>query len=69
MKKLYLSTHDKKIAGVCGGIAEYFEFNSIIFRLFVVFVSLITGLIPSIITYLVAMLIIPKDTHTVRDIS
>ena len=27
MKKLYLSTTDRKIGGVCGGIGEYFEKN------------------------------------------
>lgn len=71
MKKLCLSQTDKKIAGVCGGIAEYFEINSIIMRLAVVFVALVTGLIPAVVTYLVAMLIIPKNTqhHKVHDIS
>lgn len=33
MKKLSLSTTDKKIAGVCGGIAEYFHMDSTIMRL------------------------------------
>ena len=28
MKKLYLSDTDKKLSGVCGGIAEYFEIDS-----------------------------------------
>jgi phage shock protein C len=32
-KKLYLSDSDKKIAGVCGGIAEYFEIDSTLVRL------------------------------------
>lgn len=33
-KKLYRSSIDKKIFGVCGGIAEYFNVDSTIIRLF-----------------------------------
>ena len=31
-KKFYLSTTDKKIAGVCGGLAEYFSIDALIVR-------------------------------------
>ena len=31
-KKFYLSSTDKKIAGVCGGLAEYFNIDSLIVR-------------------------------------
>ena len=33
MKKLYLSDHDKKIGGVCGGLADYFDIDPIILRI------------------------------------
>lgn len=33
MKKLYLSDHDKKISGVCGGLADYFDIDPIILRI------------------------------------
>lgn len=33
MKKLYLSDHDKKIGGVCGGLADYFGIEPIILRI------------------------------------
>ena len=37
-KKFYLSSTDKKIAGVCGGIAEYFNIDPLIVRVaFLVF--------------------------------
>ena len=40
-KKFALSSTDKKIAGVCGGLAEYFNIDSLIIRvIFVVFGSL-----------------------------
>ena len=38
-KKLYKSSTDKKIAGVCGGIAEYFNIDSTLVRLAWVAVS------------------------------
>ncbi|NLK73530.1 MAG: PspC domain-containing protein [Clostridiales bacterium] len=58
-KKLYRSRTDKKISGVCGGIAEYFNIDSTIIRLVVVFLTLawFTGLI----IYIVAALIIPEE--------
>jgi phage shock protein C len=69
MKKIYLSDKDKKIAGVCGGIAEYFDVDSTIVRLLVVFIALVTAVIPAIITYLIAALIIPKKPeHIVHDV-
>lgn len=39
MKKLFRSSTDRKICGVCGGIAEYFNIDSTLVRLGVVFVS------------------------------
>ena len=57
MKKLYRSETDRKIAGVCGGIAEYFGIDSTIVRLLWVFVSLWFG--AGLIAYLIAALVIP----------
>ena len=59
MKKLYLSVADRKIGGVCGGIAEYFELDPTLVRLAAVVACLITGLIPLLIGYLVAWAIVP----------
>ncbi len=58
-KKLYRSTKDKKIAGVCGGIAEYFEVDSTIIRLAVVLLTIFAGM--SIWLYIIAALIMPED--------
>lgn len=55
-KKLYRSVNDKILAGVCGGIAEYFDIDSTLVRLVVVLLGISgTGLI----AYLVAALIMP----------
>jgi phage shock protein C len=58
-KKLY-RTRDKKICGVCGGIAEYFELDPTIMRLLwivLAFVSCMTG----VIAYLICALVIPQQ--------
>ena len=59
MKRLYLSQTDKKIAGICGGLAEYMEVDSTVVRLVAVVGGLITGVIPLVLAYLVAWIIIP----------
>lgn len=59
MKKLYLSETDKKITGVCGGIAEYFQVDSTLIRLGWVVLSFFPPF-PGIIAYILAFIIIPK---------
>ncbi|TJX67627.1 PspC domain-containing protein [Soehngenia saccharolytica] len=58
-KKLYLSDTDKKIAGVCGGIAEYFEVDSTLIRLAWVLITIFTAFFSGIIAYIIAALVIP----------
>lgn len=43
-----------------GGIGEYFDIDPTVLRLFFVFFILATGILPGIIIYLVALLIVPK---------
>ena len=61
MKRLHLSGTDKKIAGVCGGIAEAYDIDPSLVRLAVVFLTLATAVVPAIVTYIVAWIIIPKE--------
>ncbi|PIT88382.1 MAG: hypothetical protein COU29_01165 [Candidatus Magasanikbacteria bacterium CG10_big_fil_rev_8_21_14_0_10_36_32] len=63
MKKLYRSLNDKKIFGVCGGWAEYFNIDSTLMRIGWIMLSLITGFFPVFITYLVAAIITPKNNN------
>ena len=60
-KKLYRSTSNKMIAGVCGGIAEYFNVDPTIIRLAYVILSVFTVAFPGIIVYIISSLIIPQD--------
>lgn len=59
MKKLYRSRKDTKIAGVCGGIAEYFNVDSNIIRLLAVLSIFFGG--GGIIAYIIAWIIIPLE--------
>ncbi|MGM0482746.1 MAG: PspC domain-containing protein, partial [Patescibacteria group bacterium] len=61
MKKIKRSKDDKVLAGVFGGMGEYFKVDPVIFRLAAVILFFLTGFIPFIIAYLVAIFIIPKE--------
>jgi len=58
-KRLYLSRGDKKIAGVCGGLAEYLEIDPTLVRLAWVMTVLFAGW--GLLGYLVAWLVIPEE--------
>ena len=57
-KKLYKSATDKKIAGVCGGIAEYFNVDATLIRLAWVLFSLLGG--SGVLGYIIAAIVIPE---------
>ena len=61
MKRLYLSQTDKKISGVCGGLGEYFNLDSSIIRLAWIILTVLTGIFPGIIAYIIAAIAIPKE--------
>lgn len=58
-KPLRRSRHNKVIAGVCGGMAEFFGISAFWFRL-AFLIALIPGGVPGFGLYLLAWLIIPK---------
>ena len=57
-KRLYKSATDKKIFGVCGGFAEYFNIDSTWVRL--AFAILILGYGSGLLFYLIAALVMPE---------
>lgn len=57
-KRLYKSITDKKLCGVCGGIAEYFAIDSTIVRLAWILFTVLGG--SGIIAYIIAALVMPK---------
>ena len=62
MKRLHLSTTDKKILGVCAGIAETYDLDPTLIRLIVVFLCFATAIVPVTATYIIAWAIMPKQT-------
>ena len=61
MKRLYRSSRDKRIAGLCGGIGEAVEVDPTLIRLLLVFLCLTTAIIPVLFTYIIGWIIVPTD--------
>lgn len=59
MKKLYRSSTDRKLCGVCGGFAEYFDLDPTIIRLIFIFLTLFGG--GGVLIYLICALVVPKS--------
>lgn len=60
-QRLTRSTTDRKIAGVCGGIAEYFGIDATPVRLLWIVLSVLFGaVIGGVLIYLLAWLVMPK---------
>jgi len=61
MKQLNRSNKEKMIAGVCGGIAKYFDMDPSIVRIIYVVVSVLSVAFPGILVYIIMWIIIPKS--------
>ena len=58
-RKLARSKTDKMLGGVCGGIAEYFGWQSWIVRFAYVLVSILSAAFPGLLIYLLLWLLMP----------
>lgn len=71
MKKLYRSPTDTMVAGVVGGIAEYFALDSTLLRVIWILILVFTGVVPGVVAYILAAIVMPLppahehngDTH------
>ena len=64
---LHLSDNDRKITGVCGGIAAHFSWNSDMLRGAWILASALTGILPGIILYWIMSVLMgskPSDKET-----
>ncbi len=61
MKKLTRSTTDRWLAGVCGGIGEYFEVDPNLIRVIWVILSVLTTFFPGVIIYILLWIILPES--------
>ena len=59
MKRLYRSPN-RIVAGVCGGIAEYFELDPTLIRVVYVTLSLFSVAFPGLLLYIILMILIPN---------
>ena len=57
-KKLYRNTENKMLAGVCSGIADYFDIDPTLVRLGWVLFSLLGG--SGVLGYIIAAIVIPE---------
>ena len=64
-KKLYRSVTDKKLCGVCAGVAEYFNVDPTLIRLAWALVSIFAG--AGIVAYIVCAIIIPEKPSNIID--
>jgi len=61
MSQLHRSTSDKWIAGVCGGLAETYSWDSNLVRLIYILLGLLLGIIPFIVVYIIAAIAVKKE--------
>ncbi|HSW80238.1 MAG TPA: PspC domain-containing protein [Candidatus Saccharimonadales bacterium] len=59
-KSLYRSKKDKMIAGVCGGLAEYFGIDPVIIRI-LAFILLLPGGLPGFLPYVILWIVVPEN--------
>jgi phage shock protein C len=60
MKKLKRSKKERMIAGVCGGLAEYFDMDPSMVRILYVLVSILSAAFPGTLAYIIMWIIIPE---------
>ncbi|MCY3782102.1 MAG: PspC domain-containing protein [Chloroflexi bacterium] len=63
-KRLYRSRADRRIAGVCGGIAEYLAIDPTIVRILWVVLSLAGG--PGVLLYIIMAAVVPEEPEYVQ---
>ncbi len=67
-KKLTRDTENKIGSGVLAGFGEYFAIDPTILRLVYAFVTIITGVFPGILVYLLAIALIPEKQRITHHI-
>jgi phage shock protein C len=64
-KRLYRSRNNRMLAGICGGIANYFNIDPVIVRIFAV-ICLLAFNIMAVIAYIILIFIIPLEGADAR---
>jgi phage shock protein C len=53
--------HNRRIAGVCSGFAEYLDLDVTLVRLLWAIVTVLSGFLPGVVTYVAAWIIMPEE--------
>ncbi|MCE7904068.1 MAG: PspC domain-containing protein [Gammaproteobacteria bacterium PRO9] len=61
-RRLARSTRNRMVAGVCGGIAEWQDWDPTVVRLVYILVSVLSAAFPGVLIYLILWLVTPPDT-------
>ncbi|MFZ5980397.1 MAG: PspC domain-containing protein [Candidatus Zixiibacteriota bacterium] len=61
-KKLYRSLTDRKIAGVCGGLGQYFDVDPTLIRLLMAILTII-GVGTGLLIYIIAWIVMPEAPY------
>lgn len=61
IKRLYRSRTNRSWLGVCGGIADYMEADATPIRLAWVVITILTGIVPGLLAYILAAMIMPTE--------
>lgn len=67
MEKKLFKSPIKKLCGVCGGLADYFNVDPTVIRIAVVLISVYTAVIPALVVYFVLALVIPNPPENYYD--
>ena len=59
-KQLKRSYSDRMIAGVCGGLAEYFDYDPTLVRVGYVLLSVLSAGFPGLLVYIILWMIVPE---------
>lgn len=60
-KKLFRSTTNRMVCGVCGGLGDFFGIDATVIRILYVIISLVTSAVLGLILYFILAVIIPED--------
>lgn len=63
-KKLYRSSTDKVIAGVCGGLAKYLEVDSTLIRVVFILLAFMGG--GGVLLYIILIIVMPLDSDLIK---
>lgn len=61
-KKLYRSEKNRILAGILGGLGEYFDVDPTVLRLGWLLVFVFTGIFPGLLAYIIAIFIVPNKS-------